>query len=341
MTKTGILVVGDLCPDIIVAGVPTTGTRLRFGQAEDVVTGTSMVLGSSAGITACAIAAAGGEAQLLAVVGDDSMGEACRQWLTERGVDTRFVRVDATVATGSSVVLVRRDDTCDRQILTHLGAMQRLEAGDVTDAALRLSSHLHVSSFFLHTRARADLHQRMSRARQLGLTVSLDTNDDPQRRWRDGAQAAIAASDVLFVNDGEAIGLAGLGRQAGPEHAVQRLLAAMPKHGSDSRYPAVVHKRGPDGASVHTRAGVTHVNAPATDVVDTVGAGDTLAGTALAALTKGADWPSALALAVAAGTMSTHAAGGVAAQAPLSQTAALAATLLVTIDHDEALEGTS
>ena len=337
--STSILIVGDLCPDIILTGVPTVGRELRFGQAEDLVSATSMVLGSSAGITACAAVAAGGQVSLLAVVGEDQMGDACRAWLVERGVDTRFVRTDPSTPTGSSVILVRAEDPGDRQILTHLGTMESLEAHEVTDAALRVSGHLHVSSFFLHLLARENLHQRMSRARAFGLTVSLDTNDDPQRRWGNGAQQAIGACDILFVNDNEALGLAGMGPEESADTAVHRLLATMPQSLSDPRFPAVVHKRGPAGASVHTRDGAVTVAAPPVEVVDTVGAGDTLAGTAVAALLDGADWPEALSLAVAAGTLSTRAAGGVTAQAPRSQTAALAATL--TISHDSALEGTS
>ena len=47
MTASPILVIGELCPDIVVAGVPTDGRALRFGQSEDLVAGTVMTLGSS------------------------------------------------------------------------------------------------------------------------------------------------------------------------------------------------------------------------------------------------------------------------------------------------------
>jgi sugar/nucleoside kinase (ribokinase family) len=69
------------------------------------------------------------------------------------------------------------------------------------------------------------------------------------------------------------------------------------------------------------------VAAPAVEVVDTVGAGDTLAGTVLASVLAGADWPDALRLGVAAASLSTAAAGGVAAQPRLPDATALAGSL--------------
>ncbi len=328
-----LLVVGELNPDIVLTGVPVTEGRLRFGQAEDLVTSTTLTLGSSAAITASAAARAGVPASLIAVVGDDELGRSCLRRAEERGVDVSAVRVAAGLRTGSSVILVG-SDTSDRQILTDLGTMSELRVDDLPDELLQRYGHVHVSSFFMHTGAREHLHERLARSRTLGATVSLDTNDDPARTWGSGAPEALAQSDVVFCNDNEAIGLAGLPHDADPEVAVATLLARMPPTPAALRrapLPAVVHKRGAGGASVHTRDGEVRVDAPVVDVVDTVGAGDTLAGTVLAALLTGADWPDALALGVAAASLSTAAAGGVDAQPERHDTATMAASLRI---HD-------
>lgn len=331
-----LLVVGDLCPDVIVTGVPARGGRLRFGQAEDVVARTVITLGGSAAITACAAAAAGADVALVAVVGDDPLGRLCRGWASGRGVDLAAVRVDAAADTGSSVILVTHDDPDERHILTHLGSMTRLRAADVTDDVLSAAGHVHLSSFFLHTAAREQLPGRLHQARRAGATVSLDTNDDPGRTWGHGAAEAIAQADVLFCNDAEALGLAGLPPGATPGDAVAALLSRLPRDTppADVRFPAVVHKLGPAGAAVWTAGGRVEVATPPADlidpVVDTVGAGDSLAGTVLAALLAGADWPGALSRGVAAGTLSTRAAGGVAGAAGEAEISRLAATLRVT-----------
>ncbi|WP_425564565.1 carbohydrate kinase family protein [Nostocoides vanveenii] len=203
-----------------------------------------MTLGSSAGITACAVAAAGTPVRLKAVRGEDEFGAACHRWLTERGVDAGPVRIDPTVRTGSSVILVRADDPGDREILTDLGAMTALTVADLDDQLLTSAGHVYVSSFFLHAGARDDLHTRLRRARELGCTVSLDTNDDPDRLWGSGAREAIGESDVLFVNESEARGLAGADASEPLAVVVMELLALMPRQGRDPRLPAVVLKLG-------------------------------------------------------------------------------------------------
>lgn len=323
-----ILVVGELNPDIILTGVPVREGRLRFDQAESLVTGTTLTLGSSAAITASAIVRAGGQASLLAVVGDDELGRSALTRAAQRGVDVSAVKVAVGRRTGSSVILVSDTDPRDRAILTYLGTMSDLSADDVTDELLTSAGHVHVASFFMHVGGRDRLHERLARARQLGATVSLDTNDDPSREWTHGAPEALRQSDVLFANDSELVGLAaavGLAAGVGPALA---LLATMPTSATaDPRLPAVVHKQGERGATVLTRSGAVHVSAPTVEVIDTVGAGDSLAGTVLAALTAGADWPEALALGVAAGSLSTTAAGGVEAQPDRASTLILANSL--------------
>ena len=336
--STRLVVVGELNPDIIVTGVPAVHGRLRFHQAEDLVTGTVLTLGSSAAITASAAASAGADVALVAVVGDDYLGRTCLRWVTARGVDVAHVRVVDEIPTGSSVILVSRDDPSDRQILTHLGAMSALRADDVTDDLLTGTTHLHVASFFMHTAARDGLHERFAAARAAGATTSLDTNDDPDGEWSGGARELVAQSDVLFCNDREALGLAGLAPDSDPTGAVDILLNVQHQGrrvSSHGLLPAVVHKQGALGATVVTHRGRVHVAAPAVAVVDTVGAGDTLAGTVLAHLLAGADWAVALPLGVAAATLSTTGAGGTSAQPDEPLTQRLATELAVTDSRSE------
>lgn len=322
-----VLVVGELNPDIIVAGVPAESGCLRFGQAEDIVDATTITLGASAAITAAAVARAGASASLCAVVGDDHFGTACREWAKALGVDTSHVRVVEGGITGSSVILVAPDG--DRHILTNPGTMRDLEVDDIEETALAWHDHLHVSSFFMHDRARADLHVRMTRAREMGVTVSLDTNDDPQREWSGGAQEALAQADVLFVNETEACGLAGMSDEV---DAARALLGRV--HVGTAMGPAVVLKRGQRGATAFLPDRRITVAAPRVDVVDTVGAGDTLAGTVIASLLAGRTWEDALAAGVAAGSLSTCGVGGTGGQADAPEVAEVARGLEVTTTRE-------
>jgi sugar/nucleoside kinase (ribokinase family) len=317
-----LLVVGELNPDVVVRGVPA----LRFGQAEDVVTSTTLTVGSSAAITACGAARLGAAVRIVGVVGDDEFGRFVVDRLRARGVDTGPVRVAPDRPTGSSVILVDASDASDRQILTHLGAMTDLVADDVSDDLITGSSHVHVGSWFLHLSAREQLGGRLAAARARGLSTSVDPNDDPDRTWDGGLQAALEHVELLFCNASEACGLSGL---KDPDAAARALLRRLAATSTRAGLPAVVLKLGGAGARVYQHEILTAVDAPAVDVVDTVGAGDSLAAGVLASLLDDEPWPRAIALGVAAGSLSTTSPGGVDAQPFLDLAARAAAELTV------------
>lgn len=317
-----LLVVGEVNPDIVVQGVP----RLRFGQAEDVVASTTLTVGSSAAIMACGAARLGASVSLVGVVGEDDLGRFVVRRLQERGVDTTRVRTAAGRPTGSSVVLVSAADASDRHILTSLGSMTDLVVEDVPDDLISAAAHLHVGSWFLHLSAREQLGERLAEARRQGLSTSVDPNDDPDRAWDSGLQSSLQHVELLFCNESEACGISGLGDA---DAAALHLLTRIAGDSSRVGLPAVVLKLGSAGARVYRQGSVTTVDAPMVDVVDTVGAGDSLAGAVLAMLLEGQPWPRAIAVGVATGSLSTTCAGGVDGQPSHDQAAATAAALSV------------
>jgi sugar/nucleoside kinase (ribokinase family) len=320
--KPLLVTVGEVNPDIVVRGVPP----MQFGQAESLVASTTLTVGSSTAITACGAARMGARVRLVGVVGDDDFGDIMLRRLGERGVDVSEVRVAAGRRTGSSVILVDATDATDRQILTDLGAMTQLAVDDVHDGVLADAEHLHIGSWFLHMAANEHLGERLARARQMGLSTSVDPNDDPDRGWDSGLQRALAEVELLFCNGSEARGLSGLDD---PDAAARLLLSRLAGTSARPGLPAVVLKLGADGARLYRRDGTTFVRAPEVDVVDTVGAGDSLSGAVLAALLDGAPWHRALRLGVAAGALSTTRAGGVDGQPELAAAQALSENLAV------------
>jgi len=322
---TDLLVFGEVNPDIVVRGVPP----LAFGQSEDLVTATTMTVGSSAAIVACGAARLGTRTALVGVVGADPFGRYMLDRLTDRGVDTSLIRVAEDRRTGSSVILIPADPT-DRQILTDLAVIAELSVDDVPPAVLSGCRHLHVSSWFLQQGAQARLPELLARARSWGLTTSVDPNDDPAGRWDSHLPEALPHIDVLFCNESEAQGISGT---ADPMTAVWALLEQMSASGGTR--PAVVLKLGAGGAILmHKDAGL-HVSAPMVPVVDTVGAGDSLAAGFLHGLLLGRPAEDSLRLAVACGSLSTTAAGGTAAQPVLAAATRLGTTLAATrIDGD-------
>ncbi len=318
-----VLVMGEVNPDIVVTGVPA----LSFGQKEDLTGPTTMTIGSSVAITACALTRLGSRTGLVGVVGDDEFGRFILGRLRDRDVDVNRVRTKVGGRTGSSVILVRDRDSSDRQILTDPGVMGDLRADDLDLQDTNGAGHLHVGSWFLHVAAVSDLPELLAQARHRGLTTSVDPNDDPNRTWQSHLPRALGHLDVFFCNESEARGVAGsLGWPPRDDAtaAARWILARLAPGGT------VVLKCGADGAYAFTGDQSTHVAAPRVPVVDTVGAGDSLAAGFLHARRGGADVPAALRLAVAVGSLSTTRSGGVDGQPTWAQANALASALTIT-----------
>jgi ribokinase len=285
-----ILVIGDANPDLLLRG----DIRPRFGQAEQTLTAADLVLGGSAAITAAGCARLGLRTALLAALGDDVFGQVIRAQLDAYGVAlTPAPRSGAP--TGLSVILSAPDD---RAILTLPGAIPSLKPGDVTDELLRTARHVHVSSLYLQPALAEGLADVFARARRHGITTSLDTNFDPTGRWAPIGEI-LAHTDVFLPNAAELAAITGA--------ADGTALAG--------RGTTVVMKDGAKGARAWWPGGETAVAGLDVAVVDATGAGDSFNAGFLAAHLAGRPVEDALRWAAAAGSLSTRAAGGTAAQA--------------------------
>jgi len=298
-----ILVLGELNADLILRGdvVP------EWNQTEKLIDDAALTLGSSSAIFACGAARLGLRVAFVGVVGDDLLGRFCREALDARGVDTSGVVVDPALRTGMTVILQLPDD---RAMLTFPGAIPMLRAELIDPALIQAARHIHVGSYFWQTALQPGLPTLFAQARARGASTSLDTQWDPSGAWA-GLDAVLSATDILLPNEAEACALA--------RTTDWRLaLASLAR-----RVPTVAVKRGADGAAAMRGATFAAASAPAMQVIDAVGAGDSFdAGFIYGAL---AGWPldRSLTLAVACGARSTRAAGGTAAQPTLAEALAL------------------
>ena len=288
-----VLVAGELNPDAIVAAA---AVQPRFGQVETLVDEGVLTVGSSGAIFACGAARLGLATAYVGLVGEDAGGRFMLAELRRRDVDVAACRVEPELRTGLSVVLAGAED---RAILTFPGAMSELAAADVSDELLGRARHLHVSSPHLQPRLRDGLGGLFARARAAGLTTSLDPGWDPSGGWGEGLDEALALTDVFLPNAEEACRFAGA---AEPEAALEALAG---------RGGTVVVKLGAAGAIAAGPEGRARAAAPALAALDGTGAGDSFAAGFLRGRRDGLELERCLRLAVACGSLSTRALGGV------------------------------
>lgn len=294
MAEFDVLVMGDANPDLLLRG----DVRPRFGQAEQLLTAADLVLGGSAAITAAGCARLGLRTALYAAVGDDVFGRLVRADLAERGV-TLLAADGHGEPTGLTVVLSEPDD---RGMLTLLGTISALRPSDISDELLGRADHVHVASMYLQPALTSGLAGIFARARKIGCTTSLDTNWDPAEKW-ESLTEILASTDVFLPNEAELLAIT---RADDPDAGAATLVEAG---------TAVVMKDGARGARAWWPGGSCAAPGRAVEVVDTTGAGDSFNAGFLAARLSGLDMAAAVRWAAVAGSLSTRAAGGTAAQA--------------------------
>jgi ribokinase len=300
-----IITIGDMCVDLI---VELGQTEPRFGQVEQWIPGYFLELGGSANIFACQAAKLGLRVAVLGRVGDDAFGQLALQRLRESGVDTCYVTVDRGVKTGLGIALCRENG--DRAILTYGGSLNAVYPADVTDGFLGSARHLHYCSYFLQTHLLPYAGALLRRGRELGLTVSLDTNWDPASQWA-GVREALELADLFFPNEQEALAISaalggGPAEPGGLEDAAARLAVLG---------PVVAVKLGAKGALVVSpEAAFTAAVEPVAQVADTIGAGDSFDAGFVAAWLAGLPLSACAAWGNACGRASTQARGGIAGQ---------------------------
>ena len=296
-----LLVVGEINPDLILRGDDLSPA---FGQAEKLVDGAALTVGSSSVMAACGAARLGLRTAFVGMVGDDVFGHFMLDALRTRGIDTTGCRVDASVPTGFSVIL---SQPTDRAILTYPGSIARLRLRDIDPNILRRARHLHVGGYFLLSALRPDLPELFAQAKAHGLSTSLDTNWDPSGRWDAGLEKLWPVCDVFLPNEQELFNITG---QREFEAALETLSAHV---------PTIAVKAGARGG-VARRAGETVTAAPLeVEVIDTTGAGDSFNAGFLYGYLNSWALQEALRLACACGSLSARGVGGTDRQPTLSE----------------------
>jgi sugar/nucleoside kinase (ribokinase family) len=213
--------------------------------------------GGSAANTIHGLACLGVPVSFIGKVGRDAMGGHFRKEMENNNINTFLLESDSD--SGVAVALVSPDG--ERTFAVHLGAAVELAADDLKQKFFKNHSILHIEGYLLQNYALIETACNM--AKKSGLKVSLDlASYNVVEEHRDFlSYIARDFADIIFANEEEAKAMTG----HQPEDALN--------HIAEWCDIAVV-KIGKEGSLVKTGGNITKIDAFATSVVDTTGAGD-------------------------------------------------------------------
>ncbi|HEX8816924.1 MAG TPA: sugar kinase [Terriglobales bacterium] len=291
MPRFDVTIAGELNLDLILYGLPAELSPERELLADNM----SLTLGSSSAIVAHNLASLGSRVGFQSLIGEDPLGRIALERLSESGVDTSGVKRSKSTQTGLSVLLPREGW---RNILTFPGTISQLTIKDLDFEYLVNARHFHLSSYYLQSGLRPDVPELLRRLKQAGLSISLDTNDDPEDCWEGDLNKALAHVDIFLPNQREARKIA---KTDDVEVAIKKLSSAV---------PLLVVKRGADGAVAIRKKERIESRALRVEAVDSVGAGDSFDAGFLHAYLQGKDLKDCLDAGNAAGALCTTRPGG-------------------------------
>lgn len=287
-----VVVAGELNVDIILNQInqfPVMGKEVIADQM-------TITLGSSSAIFASNLSVLGTKVAFAGTLARDYFGEHVLNSLKSRGVDTTHIVFTKEKSTGATIALSFDED---RAMVTYPGAMTLFSIDDIPDSLLSESRHLHVSSVFLSTGLREDILRLFMKAKQLGLTTSMDPQWDPEERWDVDFKSLLPYVDVFIPNENELRAMT----------ATDDLDAAVEKIRGYTNI--LIVKSGREGAFLYHGDESIHQPAFLNDtVVDSIGAGDSFGAGFIHRFVQGRNLTECLEFGAVTGAVSTTRAGG-------------------------------
>jgi len=285
-----VVIVGELNIDLVLWDIP-----MPENEKEKLAKDMYFAIGSSSAITAHNLSMIGGRVGFIGKAGKDTFGDFMLQRLESAGVETSRIIRDNKLKTGATIVLANPPK---KALLTYLGAMTELTIDDIDWEYVKQARHLHLGCYYLQRGIRPKVAELFAKAKELGLTTSLDTNWDPDENWNDELQSVLEFTDVFLPNDDEAIKIA---------HA-DDLDQAINILSKKAKVLAV--KCGGNGAIVC--ADGKKYSAPIfnTVVLETTGAGDSFNAGFLYKYLQGDNWSNCLKFGNACGALAVTSLGG-------------------------------
>lgn len=287
-----VLVVGELNVDIIldkIHGFPVVGKEIISEKM-------NVTLGSSSAIFASNLSSFDTKVAFLGKIGKDNFAQIVTKSLEGKNVNTDNIIKSEDYKTGLTVVM---NYDMDRANVTYPGAMEHLVEKEVTLPLLQKAKHLHLSSVFLQTGLLPDIVNVFKKAKELGLTTSMDPQWDPSENWALDLPKLLPYIDVFMPNTEEF-------KHIAKSNSLQEGLDKVKSYANN-----IIIKDGENGA--HLWNGKELISKPAllnNKVVDCIGAGDSFDAGFISEYIKGTTLDKCIEIGNLSGAINTTASGG-------------------------------
>ncbi len=232
--------------------------------------------GGSAANSIIAASAFGSRCFYSCKVAADSLGDFYRSDLIAAGVSTNLQEQRPEGVSGTCVVMVTPDS--ERTMNTYLGITADVSVSELDLDALRASRWLYIEGYLSTSEsARAAVALARTEARAAGVKLALTFSDPAMVQYFQPQLRELLGDgvDLLFCNEWEAKSFAG-------SDDLDVALTALRQVAQ-----AGVLTRGAEGAWAWTQHSILELPAVPAQAIDTLGAGDSVAGAVLHGLSQG------------------------------------------------------
>jgi sugar/nucleoside kinase (ribokinase family) len=258
-----VTIIADLNYDYIYISPPLEGGR------EVLISDYTRNIAGAGGIVACGMAKLGAEVHFLTELGDDEDGNQLYREITNYGVYTDGIRIVADKRSPFTLIFTSKQEHTPRQVASFLGTSLTLSIDSMEYKKYVEKSHLVYScNYFLLKKLREEIRFVFKYAREKKVFTSYDANAgdewDNERALRTLRQSIYPYTDIIFLNEYEAVSLTGI---HDPQKSIQSI-------GPES--VTVVIKLGSRGSIIRHWNKMYRIDAfPLRErIQDTVGAGD-------------------------------------------------------------------
>lgn len=269
--KSEVICLGILVADVVAKPVKKIPERGKL----ELVDRMELHLGGCAANTGVCLARLGVKTGIIGKVGQDGFGNFLIERFKREGMEVEAIKRDKLANTSVTMVMV--DEEGERTFIHYIGANATLREKEIEPDLFSRAKILHLAGFYLMPGFDGEPASRvLKKAKDKGLTTSLDTCWDSKGRWLSLLRPCLEVTDIFLPSIEEAREISG---EKDPEEIAKFFLKAGVK--------IVGLKMGAQGSFIASAKESFRLKPYQIKVVDATGAGDAFVAGFLAGMVQG------------------------------------------------------